>query len=115
MIAVIFESTPHPDQKERYLEAGARLGPLAKATDGFLGIERFESLTNPGKVMAISYWRDEASVTRWRNLEIHRRIQDSSRERIFADYRLRVATIVRDYSMNDRDQAPADSRAAHGK
>ena len=115
MIAVLFESNPHPDQKESYLAAGSRLGPLAEAMDGFLGIERFESMTNPGKMMAISYWRDEESVRQWRNLEIHRRIQNNSRERIFANYRLRVAKIIRDYSMHDRDQAPADSKTAHGQ
>lgn len=114
MIAVLFESKPHPGQKDSYLAAGQRLGPLAEGTDGFLGIERFESITNPGKVMAISYWRDEESVERWRNLEVHRKIQDASRRTIFADYRLRVAKIIRDYGMNDRNQAPADSKAAHG-
>ena len=113
MIAVLFESKPHPGKKDAYLDAGAKLGPVVEHFDGFLGIERFESITNPGKVMAISYWRDEECVQKWRNLEIHRKIQDTSRRTIFADYRLRVAKIIRDYTMNDRSQAPEDSKTAH--
>jgi heme-degrading monooxygenase HmoA len=114
MIAVLFESKPYPGQKDAYLAAGARLAPFAETFDGFIGIERFESITNPGKVMAISYWRDEESVERWRNLDLHRKIQSTSRKTIFADYRLRVAKVIRDYTMNDRAQAPEDSRVAHG-
>ena len=114
MIAVLFESKPHPGQKDAYLAAGARLGPLVESFDGFIEIERFESITNPGKVIAISYWRDEESVERWRNLEVHRKITNTSRRTIFADYRLRVARIIRDYTMRDRGQAPEDSKVAHG-
>lgn len=114
MIVVIFESQPHPHRKGAYLEAGARLGPIAQSFDGFIEVERFESLTTPGKLLALSTFRDETAVDTWRNLDIHRRIQDSSRNSIFADYRLRVATVLRDYSMRNRDAAPEDSRGAHG-
>lgn len=114
MIVVIFESHPRPERKEAYLEAGARLGPVAQDFGGFISIERFESLTTPGKLLALGTFRDEDAVNRWRNLEIHRRIQDSSRKTIFTDYRLRVATVIRDYGMKDRAQAPEDSRQVLG-
>lgn len=114
MIAVIFEVWPKPDQRERYLEAAARLKPLLAGIDGFISIERFESLTEPGKMLSLSIWRDEAAVQKWREIEQHRRTQQAGRNGIFADYRLRVAEVLRDYGMNERDQAPADSRAVHG-
>jgi heme-degrading monooxygenase HmoA len=113
MIAIIFESWPDPDRKDAYLEAAARLKPLVEAQDGFLSIERYESLTHPGKFVSLSFWRDEEAVTKWRQVEEHRRVQDQGRKSIFLDYRLRVAKVVRDYGKEDRAQAPADSRAAH--
>lgn len=114
MIAVIFEVQPHPDQKDAYLAAAERLRPLLLQMDGFISIERFESLTQPGKIVSLSYWRDEEAVRQWRNLEAHRRVQQAGRDRIFADYRLRVAEVLRSYGLNDRAEAPADSREAHG-
>jgi heme-degrading monooxygenase HmoA len=114
MIAVIFESWPRPDQRERYLEAAARLKPLLADIDGFVSVERFESLTEPGKILSISFWRDEEAVRRWREVEQHRRTQQAGRNAIFADYRLRVAEVIRDYGLRERDQAPVDSRAVHG-
>jgi heme-degrading monooxygenase HmoA len=115
MIAVIFEARPHPDQKGAYLDAAERLRPLLVEIDGFLSIERFESLTEPGKILSLSFWRDEESVRRWRTLEAHRAVQRAGRQSIFADYRLRVAEVLRDYGLNDRTQAPPDSRVAHGE
>jgi heme-degrading monooxygenase HmoA len=114
MVVVIFESQPHPERKEAYLQAGARLAPLVQEHAGFVSIERYESLATPGKLLALSTFTDEESVRRWRNLEVHRGIQATSRNTLFADYRLRVATVLRDYSMNDRTEAPSDSRVAHG-
>jgi len=114
MIAVIFEVEPHPERKDAYLEAAARLKPLLENIDGFISVERFQSLTQAGKLVSLSYWRDEAAVRAWRNLEAHRRTQAAGRESIFADYRLRVAQVLRDYGMNERNEAPDDSRAAHG-
>jgi len=113
MIAVIFESQPHPDRKSNYLGAAETLRPLLAKIDGFISIERFESLTQPGKLLALSFWRDEEAVRQWRNVEAHRRIQHAGRQSIFADYRLRVAHVVRDYGMNERAEAPDDSRKAH--
>jgi heme-degrading monooxygenase HmoA len=113
MIAVIFEVQPKPDRKGQYLDAAARLRPLLESIDGFVSVERFESLTTPGKILSLSFWRDEASVQRWRNLEEHRRVQAAGRQSIFADYRLRVASVIRDYGMNEREQAPEDSRRVH--
>ena len=114
MIAVIFEVEPHPDRRKAYLDAAARLRPLLETIDGFVSVERFESLTNPGKILSLSIWRDEEAVRRWRNVEEHRRTQAAGRESIFAGYRLRVAAVLRDYGMNDRAQAPDDSRTVHG-
>ena len=114
MIAIIFESKPHPDQRDRYLDAAARLKPLLADIDGFISVERFQSLTDPDKILSISFWRDEEAVAKWRQVEQHRRIQEAGRKAIFAEYRLRVAHVVRDYGLNDREGAPADSRAAHG-
>src|SRR5258708_26378775 len=104
MIAVIFEAQPHPGRRDAYLDAAARLRPRLEKIDGFVSIERFESLTSPGRILSLSFWRDEDAVREWRNVEDHRRIQAAGRLSIFADYRLRVAHGIRDYGMNDRAQ-----------
>jgi heme-degrading monooxygenase HmoA len=114
MIAVIFEVQPHPERKTAYLDAAARLRPLLEAIPGFVSVERFESLTTPGKILSLSIWRDEEAVRQWRNLEEHRRMQAAGRQSIFADYRLRVASVIRDYGMNERAEVPDDSRRVHG-
>ena len=114
MIAVIFEVEPKPERRQQYLDAAARLRPILESIDGFVSVERFESLTAPGKILSLSIWRDEEAVRRWRNVEEHRRVQAAGRHSIFADYRLRVASIIRDYGMNERAQAPGDSQQAHG-
>ena len=114
MIAVIFEVVPHPERKDAYLDTAAALKPLLAQVDGFISIERFESLTQPGKILSLSIWRDEAAVVQWRNLEAHRLAQSAGRGGIFKDYRLRVATVIRDYGLNERAEAPADSRDVHG-
>ena len=114
MMAVIFEVTPAPGQRGAYLDAAGALKPLLAQIDGFVSIERFESLSAPGKLLSLSLWRDEEAVARWRQQEAHRSTQAAGRDHVFADYRLRVAEVVRDYGMNDRAQAPADSRAVHG-
>jgi heme-degrading monooxygenase HmoA len=106
MIAVIFETTPCDGRKDLYLAAAARLRPLLEQVDGFVSIERFESLSQPGRILSLSYWRDEQSIARWRNMEAHRQIQCAGRELILADYRLRVAKVIRDYGLNDRAEAP---------
>ncbi|TAL52176.1 antibiotic biosynthesis monooxygenase [Pandoraea sp.] len=114
MIAVIFEVVPAPGQRDIYLQTAARLRPQLERIDGFISIERFESLSEPGKLLSLSFWRDEAAVAAWRNVEAHRQAQAMGRGGVFADYRLRIAGVARDYGMNAREQAPADSRAAHG-
>ncbi|UXH77895.1 antibiotic biosynthesis monooxygenase family protein [Roseateles amylovorans] len=114
MIAVIFEVTPSDGGRDRYLELAAALKPLLQEIDGFISIERFQSLTDPTRLLSLSFWRDEAAVLAWRRLEAHRAAQSEGRAGVFADYRLRVATVVRDYGLHARDQAPADSRARHG-
>lgn len=114
MMAVIFEVVPREGQQQAYLDAAAALRPLLAQVDGFISIERFQSLTQPDKLLSLSFWRDEAAVASWRELEAHRRTQDFGRAHAFADYRLRVASVVRDYGMTDREQAPADSRGRHG-
>ena len=115
MIAVIFEVQPHADRKADYLQAAAKLRPLLDEVDGFVSIERFESLASPGKILSLSYWRDEEAVRQWRNNDEHRQVQSAGRDFIFASYRLTVAHVLRTYGMDDRAQAPNDSRAAHGQ
>jgi len=113
MIAVIFEAWVTEPAQAEYLDLAARLRPLLSGIDGFVSIERFASLTTPGKVLSLSFWRDEAAVAHWRTLADHRAVQAAGRDRVFTDYRLRVAGVLRDYGMNARPQAPADSRAVH--
>ena len=114
MIAVIFEVWPHPDHRGDYFDLAAALKPQLENIDGFISVERFESLTNKGKLLSLSFWRDEDAIARWRNLAEHRAAQAKGRGGIFADYRLRIASVVRDYGMNDREEAPKDSRTKHG-
>ena len=113
MIAVIFEVWPAEGERQRYLDIAAELRPLLDGIDGFISIERFESLSEPGKVLSLSFWRDEDAVRAWRAMAPHREAQYAGRHGIFRDYRLRIAGVVRDYGMTDRDEAPADSRAVH--
>lgn len=114
MIAVIFEVTPAPGAgRQRYLELATQLRSELERMDGFVSIERFQSLANPDKILSLSFWRDEAAVMAWRRLESHRAAQREGRVGVFANYRLRVAEVVRDYGLNEREQAPADSRKAH--
>jgi heme-degrading monooxygenase HmoA len=114
MIAVIFEVWPAPSGRQRYLDTAAELRLLLDGIDGFVSIERFESLGEPGKLLSLSFWRDEAAVAEWCNLEAHRAAQGKGRDAILADYRLRVAGVIRDYGMRERAQAPADSRQVNG-
>lgn len=113
MIAVIFEVQPKEGKQEAYLDLAAGLRPLLQEVDGFLSIERFESLTTPGKILSLSFFRDEEAVDNWRALEKHRAAQSAGRASLFDDYRLRVASVIRDYGMNDREEAPTDSRSIH--
>jgi heme-degrading monooxygenase HmoA len=114
MIAVIFEVWPADGRKEAYLDHAARLRPDLENIDGFISVERFQSITDPAKMLSLSFWRDEAAVARWRNLEKHRAVQAAGRTGVFRDYRLRVAGVVRDYGMAERrEEAPADSRERH--
>jgi heme-degrading monooxygenase HmoA len=113
MIAVIFEVWPAEGRAQDYLGIAAELRKELETIDGFISIERFESLTQKGKILSLSFWRDEDAVKRWRNLPSHRAAQTAGRGGIFADYRLRVASVLRDYGMNRREDVPADSRAIH--
>jgi heme-degrading monooxygenase HmoA len=114
MIAVIFEVEPAPGRRDDYLGIAAALAPRLGEIEGFLSIERFESLTRRGRILSLSFWRDEAAVAEWRRLDAHRAAQARGRNGVFADYRLRVASVIRDYGMDDRAQAPEDSRVIHG-
>lgn len=112
MIAVIFEVWPAEGHRQAYLDIAAALRDELEREDGFISIERFESLTEPGKMLSLSIWRDERAVSAWRNRQRHRNAQEKGRAGIFADYRLRVASVLRDYGMRDRAEAPEDSRRA---
>ena len=113
MIAVIFEVLPYMGERHTYLDLAGELRAELEKMDGFISIERFESLTIRGKVLSLSFWRDEEAVRKWRNNARHRQSQAAGRGGIFAEYRLRIGEVLRDYGMNDRAQAPSDSRAAH--
>jgi len=115
MIAVIFEVWPALGRKEDYLAMAAALRTELEAIDGFISVERFQSLTEPGKLLSLSFWRDEQAVRSWRNQLKHRESQAAGRAGIFSNYRLRIASVLRDYGMSDRAAAPHDSRAFHKK
>ncbi|MES0023589.1 MULTISPECIES: antibiotic biosynthesis monooxygenase [unclassified Mesorhizobium] len=114
MIAVIFEVQPAEGKRDAYLGIAAELRPLLDGIDGFISIERFQSLADRNRVLSLSFWRDEEAVKAWRNTEEHRQAQKAGRGAIFAGYRLRIAHVVRDYGLTERDEAPEDSRAVNG-
>ena len=113
MLAVIFELEPIAERRQEYLDFAAQLASELSHIDGFVSIERFESLSQPGKLLSLSFWRDEAAISAWRNLEAHRSAQRAGRDGIFSNYRLRVASVTRDYGLRQRDEAPEDSRDIH--
>ena len=113
MVAVIFEAVPGEGKKDEYFSIAEKLRPELNKIPGFISIERFQSVANPGKILSLSFWKDEESITQWRNVEIHRQAQAKGRRSAFSDYRLRVAHVVRDYGMNERAQAPVDSKNIH--
>ncbi|HVW54063.1 MAG TPA: antibiotic biosynthesis monooxygenase [Rhizobiaceae bacterium] len=113
MIAVIFEVEPAEGRFDAYLDFAARLKPLLENMDGFISVERFQSITDPKKIVSLSFWRDEEAVAAWRNTPEHRAAQKAGRGGIFAGYRLRIAQIIRDYGMDRREEAPEDSRKAN--
>ena len=113
MLTVIFELEPIAERRQEYLDFAAQLASELSHIDGFVSIERFESLSQPGKLLSLSFWRDEAAISAWRNLEAHRSAQRAGRDGIFSNYRLRVASVTRDYGLRQRDEAPEDSRDIH--
>ncbi len=115
MIAVIFEVEPAEGRKDDYLDIATQMRPLLNKIDGFISVERFQSLSDPTKVLSLSFFRDEEAVQSWRSLNAHRSAQSKGRNGVFADYRIRIAYVTRDYGMNDRAQAPQDSREAHSE
>ena len=114
MHAVIFEVWPKEEGRQEYLDIAAALRPRLEQMDGFISIERFESLGEKGKILSLSFWRDDAAIAEWRKVERHRLAQAKGRGALFNDYRLRIAAVVRDYGMSERAEAPADSKARHG-
>ena len=114
MIAVIFEFTPIEGRFADYKALAEGLADDVSEAEGFISIERFESITATGKFVSLQFWRDEDCVRKWRNLQKHREAQKKGRGGIFESYRLRIAQVVRDYTMDERAQAPADSVKVHG-
>lgn len=113
MIAVLFEVYPTEGRTDDYLDIAAHMRPMAEGLEGFISVERFESLSDPRKVLSLSFFEDEDAIERWRNLAAHRSAQAEGRGGVFDDYRLRIAHVVRDYGMFDRAQAPSDSKKVH--
>ena len=114
MIAVIFEFTPAAGRFPDYKRLAEGLGEEVRKIDGFVSIERFQSISDPARFVSLSFWRDEEAVQRWRNLQKHREAQAQGRRGIFSGYRLRVCQVIRDYSLEARAEAPKDSVASHG-
>lgn len=114
MVAVIFEFTPAEGKMPEYFDLVGQLKPELEKAEGFISLERFESITTPGKYVSLQFWRDEECIAKWRNVQLHRQAQAKGRASIIADYRLRIATVSRDYTKNERTQAPKDSVAVHG-
>jgi heme-degrading monooxygenase HmoA len=114
MIAVIFEVEPAPGQRDAYLAKATDLKPMLETVDGFISVERFYSLNDANKILSLSFWRDEVAVAKWRQLPEHRAAQCMGRHGGFAKYRLRIAGVVRDYGLHEREEAPTDSKAVHG-
>lgn len=112
MIAVLFELEAKPGAEATYFETAAQLRPLLDGIDGFISVERFQSLSHPGRYLSLSFWRDEDTVRTWRQQAEHRAAQQAGRTELFAHYRLRVAAVLRDYGLHDRHNAPSDSRQA---
>jgi heme-degrading monooxygenase HmoA len=113
MIAVIFEVETLEGQQGNYLEFARKLLPLVEKIEGFISIERFESLANPGKILSLSFWRDEKAIAEWRNISEHRQAQHEGRQSIFSNYRIRIAGITRDYGMHKTNESPQDSKEFH--
>ncbi len=113
MIAVIFEVVPHEVHKQQYLDIAASLRTKLCEINGFISVERFQSLSDPKKVLSLSFFENEEAVAEWRKLQPHREAQVIGRSGVFADYRLRVAAVIRDYGMHERDQTPKDSYTIH--
>ncbi|MEX3015616.1 antibiotic biosynthesis monooxygenase [Gymnodinialimonas hymeniacidonis] len=114
MIAVIFEFHPKEERKAEYFDLASEMRPMVDEVEGFISVERFQSLMDPTKILSLSFFEDEEAVARWRTLAAHRGAQAKGRRGIFDDYRLRIAGVIRDYGMFDRDEAPEDSRTLHG-
>jgi heme-degrading monooxygenase HmoA len=115
MIAVIFEVIPQQGNTEEYLGIAKELRPLLDTIDGFISIERFQSLSDNNKLLSLSFWKDEESIRQWRNMEEHRMAQAAGRDHVFKDYRLRIAVVTRDYGMFERTEAPVDSKSFHSR
>ena len=113
MIAVIFEVEPAAGKRSRYLDLAASLRAELDRFDGFISVERFQSLTDENRILSLSFFEDEAALERWRGMHMHRHAQSEGRSKVFRDYRLRIAEVHRDYGLNDRAQAPPDSRRFH--
>ena len=110
MIAVIFEVYPHPEHRQQYLDLAASLRPTLEEIDGFISVERFQSLTDETKILSISFFRDETAVEQWRNISGHRSAHAKGRASVFRDYQIRIASVIRDYGMYEREQAPDDNK-----
>lgn len=110
MIAVLFEAVPGKGKWDDYMNLAAGLKPELSKIEGFISIERFQSVSNPEKVLSLSFWKNDQSINEWRNVELHRQAQAEGRNSIFDDYRIRIASVFRDYSLTERMQAPEDSK-----
>lgn len=94
MVVVIFEVFFKPGQEAAYLEIARKLREHVLQAPGFIGMERFRSIANEGKICSVSFWEDEASVEAWKNFPQHLAAQQHGKEHLFAKYRIRVAKVL---------------------
>src|SRR5690242_18647985 len=113
MIAAILEVYVKEEHRQEYLDIAAQLRPLLDDIDGFISVERFESLYTPGKLISLSFWRDEEAIAAWQQVREHHIAQAKGRSTIFEDYRMKIARVMWDYSKHDRAQAPQNRQVSH--
>ena len=94
--AVVFTSTRTAGDNGYGAMADA-MGELAAQQPGYLGIESVRDGSGIG--ITVSYWRDESAARAWKDVAAHRIAQSRGRERWYEDYRVRIATVHRDYAL----------------
>jgi heme-degrading monooxygenase HmoA len=91
-VAVVFTSVRSGDE-DGYARTAARMNELARRQPGYLGMESARDELG----ITVSYWADEHAARAWKSVAEHLLAQRLGRERWYADYRVRVAVVQREY------------------